>query len=193
MLSLAKKNLNDSSINFLLADIQQLPFPDNSFDMIVCQYGLMFLPDKQKGFSEIFRVLKPGGHFIFSTWDSTRNIPLINTVFDEVILPLFESGDHPRLTTPFSLHDPEKLKGYLKEAGFTHNEVISVSFKSGPTSAENVVNGFFLKHPLSRSVAERNPTAVTSIAENMERRLIARFGSGDIIFDLRSFIGSGQK
>lgn len=193
MLSLARKNQNDSTIDFQLADIQELPFPDHSFDLVLCQYGLMFLPDKKKGFNEVFRVLKPGGRFVFSTWDSTRQIPLLKIVFNDLILPFFKPEDSGRLTTPFSLHDPALLIDFLTGAGFTDNSVLPVSFKSGPTSTENVVNGFFLKHPLGRLVAEKDPAAVESIAKEMQQRLIAQFGSGVLIFDLRAFIGSGLK
>jgi ubiquinone/menaquinone biosynthesis C-methylase UbiE len=193
MLRLAKNKLNDSGLDFQLADIQDLPFPDHSFDLVLCQYGLMFLPDKQKGFREVFRVLKPGGRFVFSTWDSTRNIPLLNLIFDESILPFFKEEDAARLTVPFSLFDPEKLRGFLQETGFTHNKVELISFKSGASTVENVVNGFFLKHPLGRSVGEKDPAAVEALSDEMTRRLYSRFGSGEIVFDLQSFISSGQK
>jgi SAM-dependent methyltransferase len=193
MLNLARKKINDSTIDFQLADIQELPFPDHSFDLVLCQYGLMFLPDKQKGFREVHRVLKPGGRFVFSTWDSARNIPLLNLIFNDIILPLFKPEDSGRLTIPFSLHDPQKLIDFLDEAGFTDNQVQALQFKSGPSSTENVVNGFFLKHPLSRAIAEKDPTAVESVAMDMRQRLITQFGYGEIIYDLRAFLGSGKK
>src|SRR5258708_6146012 len=69
MLEVAKNKLNDSSIVFQVEDVQNMSFSDNSFDLVICQFGMMFLQDKKKGLNEILRVLKPGGTFIFSTWD----------------------------------------------------------------------------------------------------------------------------
>jgi ubiquinone/menaquinone biosynthesis C-methylase UbiE len=63
MLDIAKLKVNDPNVEFQVADAQNLPFPDNSFDLVVCQFGFMFLPEKQKGFNEAWRVLKPGGQF----------------------------------------------------------------------------------------------------------------------------------
>lgn len=50
------------------ADAQRLPFPDGGFDLVVCQFGVMFFPDRVAAFSEIRRVLAPGGRFLFNTW-----------------------------------------------------------------------------------------------------------------------------
>src|SRR5436190_14112443 len=78
MIEVAKKIIGEQDkIEWSVADAQELPFDDNTFDVVICQFGLMFLPDKQKGVNEAFRVLKPGGRFIFNTWDSMKN----NTVY----------------------------------------------------------------------------------------------------------------
>ena len=47
----------------------QLPFPDGTFDAVVCQFGVMFFPDKSKAYSEARRVLRHGGVFVFNVWD----------------------------------------------------------------------------------------------------------------------------
>ncbi len=129
MLRVAREQLKDSSIDFRIADAQQLPFSDNSFDLVLCQHGLMFLPDKLKGYKEVFRVLKPGGRFIFATWDRTENIPILNLIFNELVIPFFKGTDTTRFLVPFSLYEPAKLFDYLSEAGFTNNNVFRVEFK----------------------------------------------------------------
>jgi SAM-dependent methyltransferase len=193
MLEVAKNQLNDSSIEFQVADAQQLPFPDCSFDMVLCQYGLMFLTDKLKGFQEVFRVLKPGGQFIFATWDKTENTPLFKLIFNDTIIPFFKGEDTARFLTPFSLHEPAQLSDFLSEANFTNNKVFPIKFKGSSSSPGNVVNGLFLQHPVGRVVADKDPTAVNPMAEEMEKRLTEQFGKGEFLFDLQAFIGIGQK
>ena len=73
MLEIAREKVKASNVEFLVADAQSLPYPDHSFDCVICQFSFMFLPDKQKGFNEAWRVLKPGGQFIFLTWDKAEN------------------------------------------------------------------------------------------------------------------------
>ena len=70
MLDLASGKLQAPNVRWQQADAQALPFEDTSFDAVVCQFGVMFFPDKQAGFREALRVLKPGGRFLFNVWDS---------------------------------------------------------------------------------------------------------------------------
>src|SRR6188768_2609617 len=63
MLAVAKKKLSHIDIDWQNIDAQQLPFSDNSIDLVVCCFGYMFVPDKPKAFAEVYRVLKPGGQF----------------------------------------------------------------------------------------------------------------------------------
>jgi ubiquinone/menaquinone biosynthesis C-methylase UbiE len=59
----------DTRIDWRQADALKLPFEDRQFDVVACQFGVMFFPDKAQGYREARRVLKPGGQFIFSVWD----------------------------------------------------------------------------------------------------------------------------
>lgn len=73
MLAVARQRVNAPHIEWMTANAMELPFDDNYFDCVVCQFGYMFLNDRQKGFDEALRVLKPGGQFLFSTWDKVEN------------------------------------------------------------------------------------------------------------------------
>lgn len=193
MVSLAKEKLGDQAIGFEVADGQQLPFDDGTFDLVVNQYGLMFFPDKQKGFDEAFRVLKPGGHFAFATWDRTTAMPLIKLIIDDHIAPFFEGEDLQRFHIPFALHDPAVLNDFLVSAGFRDIEVRRVTFPGRAVSPKHVVNGLFLLHPMSRAVKEKDPAAVPRIAEALERSISKAFGAGEFSFELSAWIGVGRK
>src|SRR6188508_2038428 len=62
------------------ADAMKLPFEDASFDAVVCQFGVMFFPDKPGAFAEARRVLKPGGLFVFNVWDAIEHNVFADTV-----------------------------------------------------------------------------------------------------------------
>jgi ubiquinone/menaquinone biosynthesis C-methylase UbiE len=192
MLSVAQSTLNDPSIEFGIADAQALSFADNSFDLVVFQYGLMFLPDKKKGLSEALRVLKPGGRFIATTWDKTENTPLLNLLFNQIILPNFQPEDNKRLLTPFSLHDPVILTEWMQETGFKHTEVNKVTFKSGAVSPEHVANGYFRKHAIGQEVLAADPGKFEAMAQKIQKSVSLQFGS-EVVSDFSAVFMTGEK
>src|ERR1700743_491916 len=73
MLEIAQRKFEvEERVVFRQADATALPFDDASFDVVVCQFGVMFYPDKDKSYREVHRVLAPGGHYLFSVWDTPR-------------------------------------------------------------------------------------------------------------------------
>ena len=66
------------------ADALALPFADASFDVVVCQFGVMFFPDRVAGYREARRVLAPGGRFVLSVWDSLQHNPMTRVVVEAV-------------------------------------------------------------------------------------------------------------
>jgi ubiquinone/menaquinone biosynthesis C-methylase UbiE len=193
MLDLAQQQLSDPSITFQLADAQQLPFTDPSFDLVVNQFGLMFLPDKQGGVNEAFRVLQPGGHFVFTTWDHTGSMALFKLLIDDLIVPLFKDEDSSRFYTPFALHDPTQLNTYLEQAGFSRHKAIHMPFKGYADGPKHIVTSYFLQHPLGRQIKEKMPDSYDRIARELEQQLIQQFGAGPFEFELSALIGIGQK
>src|SRR5687767_1020758 len=69
MLRVAEAKAGSSDIVFAPADAQALPFPDGGFDLVVCQFGAMFFPDRVAAYREARRMLAPGGAFLFNVWD----------------------------------------------------------------------------------------------------------------------------
>ena len=192
MLEVARERLQDPSIDFRMADAMDLPFPANSFDVVVCQFGLMFLPDKQKGVNEAYRVLKPGGTFIFNTWDKTATMPLLSLVFDDTILPFFSGEEIDPFVLPFSLHDPIQLQAFMEKASFRNSSVIRVTLQGKSSSPQEVVNGFLLKHPMGKEVSGRDPGALEPMAKKLEAEIETRFGT-PVETELNAFLVSGTK
>ena len=193
MLNVAKEKLADlNNIQYEIADAQNLPFKSNSFDVVVCQFGLMFLPDKQKGFDEIYRVLKPGGQFLFYTWERVDRYEIFKTIY-EPIIEFFYPEDTSRLQTPYSLHDVDQLKEYLTKGGFDSISVDRVELKGRAENAADLVNGFFTFHAMGKEIEERDPQAFKDIAKRMEEGIIKRFSEKPVVCALAAFLGSGRK
>jgi SAM-dependent methyltransferase len=106
------------TVEWRQADAMQLPFPDAAFDAAVCQFGVMFFPDKPKAFAEARRVLKPGGIFIFNVWDRISENEFADTVTTalESVFP----KDPPRFMarTPHGYHDQRAIGRDLASGGF---------------------------------------------------------------------------
>src|SRR5262249_53887641 len=99
------------------ADGMSLPFPDRSFDAVVCEFGLMFFPDKAKGVQEAFRALKPGALYLFNVWDRIEPHPAARITHEP--LRAFFPADPPQFyQTPFNLHDTSVVRSLLEAAGF---------------------------------------------------------------------------
>jgi ubiquinone/menaquinone biosynthesis C-methylase UbiE len=193
MLSVAKRELVNKQIDFQTEDAQSLSFGDNSFELVICQFGMMFLPDKKKGFSEIYRVLKPGGKFIFFTWDNTLNIPLFKLLVNDLVIPYFQDEDDSRFFVPFSLHQPKVLRDWMENAGFKNVETKNVILKSGSPTSRIIADAFFRKHPIGREISAINPAAFEQVAIKFETEIAIKFGAENPVIDLSALLNSGIK
>jgi SAM-dependent methyltransferase len=104
-------------IAFQPADATALPFPDAAFDAVVCQFGVMFFPDKDAGFREARRVLAPGGRYLFNVWDALRHNPY-GRIADEVAAMLFPADPPAFFSVPHGTHRIDPIREALQEAGF---------------------------------------------------------------------------
>src|ERR1700712_5362033 len=116
----AMRQVADNRISWRKADALALPFEDAAFDLVCCQFGVMFFPDRQSGYREARRVLKPGGCFLFSVWDRIEENVFANDVTNA--LAAFFPNDPPRFMarTPHGYHDTALIRSELENAGFSH-------------------------------------------------------------------------
>ena len=193
MLGIAKRKLNNNGIFFQVEDAQKLSFANNSFDVVICQFGVMFLPDKKKGFQEILRVLKPGGKFIFFTWDDTLKVPIFRALIDDLVLPHFNDEDTSRFKIPFAMNDYKTLEAMLTDAGFKHVGSKVLSLKSGIASPDFVVDGFYRKHPLGREIMTKDPSAFETVAKQFHDKVVQLSDDGKTPFQLSALMTTGIK
>jgi ubiquinone/menaquinone biosynthesis C-methylase UbiE len=110
MLEVARSKLRPSErVEFQVADATALPFPDGSFDAVVCQFGVMLFLEKDKSYREVHRVLAPGGRYRFNVWDSPRHNPFGRIAHD--VVGSFFPADPPQFySVPFSYHQIDPIK-----------------------------------------------------------------------------------
>lgn len=162
------------------ADALALPFADASFDVVVCQFGAMFFPDKVKGYAEARRVLKPGGHFVFNVWDRIEESEFAVTIA-EALAALFPD-DPPRFMarTPHGYCDPVRIRADLEAAGFTRVGIDTVTERSRAPSAGQVAMAYCQGTPWRGEIEARDPQGVLRATEAATALLAQRFGLGPV-------------
>jgi len=164
----------DSRIEWRQADALDLPFGDASFDVVCCQFGAMFFPDRSAGYAEARRVLKPGGRFVFSVWDRIEENAFADDVTNAVatVFP----DDPPRFLarTPHGYHDVALIHADLTRAGFTNIRIETREKTSRALSARDVAIAYCQGTPLRNEIEARDAglleLATDRAAEAMERR-----------------------
>lgn len=176
MLAVGARRVDDSSVTWRLADAQQLPFDDATADAIVCQFGVMFFPDRQAGYREAKRVLRVGGRYAFNVWDRLgRNE--VSDVVNRAVTALFPENP-PRFyeRTPFGYHDVATIRRELEGVGFRRVEIETVEKVSWSTSAEHAATGLCQGTPLRGEIEARDPARLEEATAAATEALIARFG-----------------
>jgi len=163
------------------ADAMKLPFADGSFDAVVCQFGVMFFPDKGRAFAEARRVLRPGGVFVFNVWDTLADneVPDIVTAAVASIFP----DDPPRFLarTPHGYHDTGVVARDLAAGGFVAApEVFTVEARSRAASPRIPAIAFCQGTPLRNEIEARDPARLTEATEVAAAALAQRFGTGAV-------------
>jgi ubiquinone/menaquinone biosynthesis C-methylase UbiE len=179
MLEIAKEKLGGSAnTQFETVDGQELTYEDSSFDSVICQFGIMFFQDKQKGVNEAFRVLKEGGEYLFSVWDSFEQNPLIKLVNDS-LGEIFPSNPPAFLDVPLGYYKIDEIKRILEKAGFEGIEIAVLPQTIKTDDAKNVANGFILGNPLSLQIPELGED-LNNVMDRITEQVVRHYGN-DVI------------
>lgn len=148
MLSIVQRKLPDSRIRWQIVDAQTLPYPDHFFDLVVCQFGVMFFRDKGQAFREAYRVLKEKSTFLFSTWDEAKYNAL--AYHTQLALNLLLQGKAPQFSHngPYSFFDKEKITQLLQAAGFKKMAITEVALIGIAKDLEAALTGNIEGSPL---------------------------------------------
>ena len=163
------------------ADAMQLPFAEAEFDAVVCQFGVMFFPDKAAAHAAVRRVLKPGGVFLFNAWDRIEE----NELAEEVTrsLAAMFPDDPPRfmVRTPHGYHDRAVIAEDLRRGGFAAAARIeTVAARSRAASPRDAAVAYCEGTPLRGEIEARDPGRLAEATDRATEGIARRFGAGAV-------------
>jgi len=168
------------------ADALRLPFDDQAFDLIACQFGVMFFPDRPAAFREMRRVLGPEGKVLFSTWGAveTHGFGAAVTAALGHVFP----GDPPTFLTdvPHGYCDLDEVAADLAAGGLECVSATPVTLEGHASSAADIAAGFCTGTPLRAAIEARGePAACTALVAD---QMTARFGPGPVTATMTAYV-----
>jgi SAM-dependent methyltransferase len=182
------------AVEWRQADAMALPFADATFDAVVCQFGVMFFPDKPRAFAQARRVLKPGGIFLFNVWDCIAENEFADTVITalESVFP----DDPPRFLarTPHGYHERAAIERDLASGGFgTPAQITTLAARSRAQSAEAPAIAYCQGTPLRTEIEARDASRLAEATEVAARAIAQRFGPGPVDGKIQAVVVAIEK
>jgi ubiquinone/menaquinone biosynthesis C-methylase UbiE len=170
----------DERVTWRQADAMKLPFPDAGFDVVCCQFGVMFFPDRVGAYRETHRVLKPGGHFVFNVWDRIEKSPiaeLVTAAGSEIFPqdpPLFMAR------TPHGYHDTARIRTDLVAAGFAGIAIETLTKTSHAPSPRHAAIAIAQGTPMRTEIEQRDDSLLQIVTDRAAELIAAAYGSGEV-------------
>jgi len=178
MLDLASSIGASRAVEWRQADAMQLPFADAVFDAVVCQFGAMFFPDRPRAFSEVRRVLKPGGVFIFNVWDRIEENAFADTVTTALVRLFPEAPPSFMVRTPHGYYDRGTIERDLANGGFVEPaEIVTLAAHSRAASARVAAIAYCQGTPMRNEIDASRLDEATDVAAEA---IAQQFGHGAV-------------
>jgi SAM-dependent methyltransferase len=192
MIDHARAKSADTRITWRQADAMQLPFPNESFELIVCQFGVMFFPAKRASFREAARVLTPRGRYLFAVWDDWKNMPDAPLAIAADVVAAILGCDPATLVNP-PYHDKNTIREDLQTARFQQIKIEHAELPATATSAHEAALAT-VHGSLIRTVIEaQHPGRLMEATKAVERAFEAKFGMGPVAGRTSALIVTAEK
>ncbi|MGZ6124187.1 MAG: class I SAM-dependent methyltransferase [Myxococcales bacterium] len=188
MVSFALSRSPPSRVRWSTADAMALPFPDGRFDLAVCQFGVMFFPDRTRAFREARRVLAEGGAYLFNVWDGLEQNDVARIVSGAVMAEFPQDPPLFMQRGPHGHGDCGAIERALQESGFRRIACESVVRRSHAASAREAALGICQGTPLRHEIVARDPRRLGEVVEAATRALRLAYGDGAIDGAMRAFV-----
>ena len=175
-------------IEWLPADASDLPLDDDSFDLVLCQFGCMFFPDRIRSYREAWRVLRPGGAFVFNMWDRIEENHFANVVTNA--LAERYPSDPPQFLarTPHGHYDTAVYRAELEAAGFTDITIEALDAISTASSPLIPAVAYCHGTPLRNEIEALDPEGLDAATEHAAAAIASYFGWGQVDGQIRACV-----
>lgn len=184
----ASRQAPDRRITWRQANALDLPFEDAAFDLVCCQFGAMFFPDRSSAYREAKRVLKPGGHFLFNVWDRIEE----NVFADDLTNALARvfPNDPPRFLarTPHGYHDTALIRRELEDAGFSHVAIETRAEQSRASSPRLPAVAYCQGTVLRSEIEARDAGGLEAATDYAAAALAKKHGSGEVAAKIQAHV-----
>jgi len=184
----ASRQAPDSRITWRQADALALPFADAVFDLVLCQFGAMFFPDRAAAYREAKRVLKPGGHFLFNVWDRIEENEFADDV-TQALARIFPQ-DPPRFLarTPHGYHDTVLIRRELEDAGFSRVAIETKADHSHASSPRLPAIAYCQGTVLRTEIEARDAGKLQAATDYAAAAIADRHGSGEVAAKIQAHV-----
>jgi SAM-dependent methyltransferase len=177
---------------WLQADAQNLAsFADDAFDLVLCQFGVMFFPDKPAAFAEIARVLAPGATVLFAVWDVVEASDFPSAMVSSLAAVIPDDPPDFIVRVPHGYADTAQIDKDLRAGGLIPDHLDRVLLRGTAASARTVAEGFCLGTPLRFELETRGSLDRLTLA--LADEMTSRLGEGQVDGDLAAFVVSAHK
>ncbi len=192
MLDFAKQQLHHEGIEWNTVDAVALPYPDQSFDLVVAQFGVMFYSDRPQAFREALRVLRPGGRLLFTTWNRLDANPAAKAT--QAVVEKFFPIDPPAFyTIPFAYHETMRIREEVLTAGFDRAQIELLEPQGDARTAVDAATGLLEGSPIHTAIVDRDPNLLPAMRTELEARLATLFEHSDLSVPLSAWAVEARK
>jgi SAM-dependent methyltransferase len=168
-----------------------LPFKDSEFDLVACQFGVMFFPDKVASFRESARVTRPGGRYLFNTWGPMPANPF-SEVGHEVTARFFPDNPPGFYRVPYSYADPGTVVDDLGSAGWKDVEHETIALQKTVTDLGRFARGMVFGNPLLTEIEQRGGVDPADVMNAIHEEFLARWGPEPAVMPLQANVFTGR-
>ncbi|MGA8255567.1 MAG: class I SAM-dependent methyltransferase [Nocardioides sp.] len=182
----ARHGQGATAVTWQQANALDLPFHDQTFDVVACQFGVMFFPDRVRGYREAGRVLRPGGSFVFNTWDRIENNEVTFVIQSALVAAAPKNPLVFMSRTPHGYFSSTQILADLQAAGMPDARITAVDGTSR-TTASQASTAFCQGTPLRAAIENHETLSLPEATAIAEEALLRHFGPGPIDAPIRSF------